>query len=69
MDDLAYTACFEACILASRRASQLQADHQDCMRRCFELVVLSRQLLARPIYPYDYVPPHNLFDVDGLKAG
>ena len=69
MDNPAFTACFEACSQASRRASKILADHQDCMRRCQEQLALARKLLARPIYPYGYVPQHDPFDLDGLKPG
>ncbi len=30
-------------------------------------VTRSRELLAKPIYPYDFVPPDDPFDFSGLK--
>jgi hypothetical protein len=64
MDDRTFTACSDV----SRRASRLLASHQDCLMRSQACLVLSRTLLATPVYPRNYVRPHDPFDFSGLKA-
>ncbi|MFC1458460.1 hypothetical protein ACETIH_17495 [Microvirga arabica] len=64
MDDRTFTACAEL----SYKASMLLSRHQDDLRHSRTCLALSRELLARPVYPYHRVPPHNLLDVSGLKG-
>jgi hypothetical protein len=67
MDDFAFTAYLTACTI-SCTASQLLAKHQGCLRRSQEQVALSRKLLAQPVYPHGFLPPHDPFDFSGLEA-